>query len=95
MNTLYAWGNIVVAGWESIPISIMEYVVMFTLTPRFILNLRELYARNVQGRRASAGGIDTGFGLSTVSSGAGESAVMFADAEGLEHGEEIAMGEMA
>ena len=57
---------------------ILEYVPMFTLSPRFILSIRELYARDVQGRRGE--GIDTGFGLSSVR-GAGNSAIVFADVE--------------
>lgn len=53
---------------------------MYTLTPRFIMSMRELYARDAQGGRG--GGIDTGFGLSTFSAdGADETAMVFADVE--------------
>ena len=68
---------------------ILEYVPVFTLSPRFIMSIRELYARDVQGRRGE--GIDTGFGLSS-DRGAGRSAIVFADVEqneGLEHIEEV------
>ena len=70
-------------------LTVMRYVPIFTLTPRFIMSLRELYARDVQGRRG--GGIDTGFGLSSSSCGAGRMAVMIADLERLEDTEEIPM----
>ena len=59
---------------------------MFTLSPRFILSIRELYARDVQGRRGE--GIDTGFGLSS-GRGAGRSAFAFADVEQNEGSEDI------
>ncbi|KAN0092667.1 hypothetical protein V8E55_003451, partial [Tylopilus felleus] len=42
-------------GWET-----LQFVPIFTLTPRFIIKVRELYARDIQGRRCE--GIDTGFG---------------------------------
>jgi len=93
VNALYAWGVITVAGQQAIPITLLEFVPISTLTPRFILNMRELYARNVRGERGS--GIDSGFGLSTVSGRlASRSTIVFVDGgrnEGLEHGEEIPM----
>ncbi|KAF8552966.1 hypothetical protein OG21DRAFT_1485804 [Imleria badia] len=52
---------------------------MFTLIPRFIISIRELYARDVQGRRGE--GIDTGFGLSSSCRDAGGTAIVFADVE--------------
>ncbi|KAF8135141.1 hypothetical protein EV363DRAFT_1160330 [Boletus edulis] len=55
---------------------------MYTLIPRFVLSLRELYARDV--RRGS--GIDTGFGLSLSSSDAG---IVFAGDEQNEELEEV------
>lgn len=45
----------------------LAYVPMYTLAPRFILSLRAVYARDVQGRRGE--GIDTGFGLLSTSTG--------------------------
>ena len=70
---------------------------MSTLTPRFILDMRELYARSIRLGGEGGSGIDSGFGLSTSSGrGASRSAIVFADAgedEGLEHGEEIPMEE--
>ena len=64
---------------------------MYTLTPRFIMSIRELYARDVHGRQG--GGIDTGFGLSSVGRSAGGVAIVFVDveSEGSEDAEEIRM----
>lgn len=52
---------------------LVEYGPIYTLAPRFILSMREMYARDVRGRRE--GGIDTGFGLSVSAA-----TMMFADA---------------
>jgi hypothetical protein len=69
----------------------MEYLPVFILTPRFVINIRRLYASS-----ATEGGlrrdVDTGFGLS--GQGASRSAIMFAETgEGLERGDEIPMEE--
>ena len=83
-----------ISGWW-ILLGVAEYIPIFTLVPRFILNLRELYARDLQGRRGSD--IDTAFGLTSASShGPVASAIMFAEGaqnEGEEQGEEIQMEE--
>lgn len=52
---------------------------VFTLTPRFILSLRALYACDVRNRCGS--GIDTGFGLSEslFNAGMGLTAIAFAE----------------
>ncbi|KAF8547043.1 hypothetical protein OG21DRAFT_1573935 [Imleria badia] len=68
-----------IVGWQLS--GILQYVPMYVLTPRFILSIRELYARDVQGRRGE--GIDTGFGLLSSGRGAG-TAIVFADIEGNE-----------
>ena len=47
----------------------VQYVPMITLIPRFIMGLRELAARDVQG--SCGGGIDSGFGLSSSNGNAG------------------------
>ena len=52
---------------------------MFTLSPRFILSIREMHAHDVQARRGS--GIDTGFGLSVSGRDAVEAVPVFADVE--------------
>ena len=62
---------------------------MYTLSPRFILSTRELYARDVQGR--CVGGIDTGFGLS-LSGREAAGTIVFADVEQNEVSEDV--GEM-
>ena len=70
-------------------LGILQVVPLFTLTPRFIISIRELYARDVQCRRGD--GIDTGFGL-TSSRGAVETVIVFAGAGqngGLEDNEEV------
>ncbi|KAF8442243.1 hypothetical protein L210DRAFT_3536131 [Boletus edulis BED1] len=59
---------------------------MWTLIPRFIISVRELYARDVQISRGE--GIDTGFGLSSGRS-AGEKAMVFADVEQDEGPEDV------
>lgn len=64
----------------------MEYVPVFTLTPRFILSVRALYARDLQGGSVPHG-IDTEFSFTPVSGGGiRESVIVFAepDEEGLE-----------
>jgi len=66
-------------GWQGILLFLLQYVPLFTLIPRFILSIREMYARDVHGRRGS--GIDTGFGLSSSGRDAGGTAVVFADVE--------------
>jgi len=55
-------------------ISILAFIPMFALTPRFIISVRKLYVRE---RRE---GFDTGFGLLTLSGGPG-TAMVFADVE--------------
>lgn len=51
--------------WWIVLAGIMEYVPAFTLTPRLILGLRALYARDLQCR--SGRDIDTAFGLISTS----------------------------
>ncbi|KAF8552125.1 hypothetical protein OG21DRAFT_1486466 [Imleria badia] len=63
-------------GWQGYLLYILAYVPMYTLTPRFILSIRELYARDVRGRGGE--GIDTGFGLLSAGRGAD---MVFADIE--------------
>ena len=81
-------GGTTPTGWQGIPLVILEYVPIYTLTPRFILWMRGLYARDARGRRE--GGIDTGFGLSS----SGTTAMVFAGAgqnQSLEDIEDIPM----
>ena len=64
------------------------YLTFATIVPRFIISVRELYSRDVQGRWQ---GIDTGFGLSshTVSSQYEMSAIAFADVAERQAEEEV------
>ena len=55
-----------VVGWSAQLLYIIAIIPLYTLTPRFVLNVRELYMLDSQGRLQRD--IDTGFGLS---SGAG------------------------
>ena len=93
INVLGASGKLATAGWQIIALGIVQDVPMYTVAPRFILSIRELYARDVQGRRGE--GIDTGFGFSLSDRGGVGTAIMFAAAEqneGLEDVEETPMG---
>ncbi|KAN0094506.1 hypothetical protein V8E55_002793 [Tylopilus felleus] len=95
-NVLFVLRKISATGWQVIPIAIVEYVPVFTLTPRFILSVRALYARDLQGGSVPHD-IDTEFGFTLVSGGGiRESVIVFAepDEEGLEQDEEISMEEM-
>ena len=76
-------GELPSGGW-SLLLTFLLVVPVYTLTPRFILRIRELYARNVQGTRGE--GIDTGFGWSNGDSGIIETEMAFAHLpnEGLE-----------
>jgi hypothetical protein len=69
---------------------VLAYVPMYALTPRLILNIRELYARDVQGRRGE--GIDTGFGLLSTRGGADGTTMVFANVEPNEGLEDDARG---
>ena len=66
------------AGWQADLFFILGYVPVYTLSPRFILSIRDLYARDVRGKHDSE--IDTGFGLSSGRT-AGGSVILFADVE--------------
>ena len=65
LDALHSSGNVLAEGWQLVLSNVLQYVPMYvlsSLSPRFILNIWELYARDVEGRRGE--GIDTGFGLS-------------------------------
>lgn len=55
----------------------LSYVSLFTLCPRFILSVRELYILDSRRYWSGESGIDTGFGFE----GQSPSSVMFEDAE--------------
>ena len=79
IELLNVYGYVPTDGWHFDLMLMLQYVPMFTLTPRFILSIRELYALDVQGRRG--GGVDTGFGLSLSGREADETRRVFANVE--------------
>ena len=95
MSALYSTANIPPDGWWLL-LGIPQNIPPFILMPRFILNLRKLYARDVQGRRGAD--IDTAFGLTSVrgQDAPATSAITFVHGGqngGLEQGEEIQLEE--
>ena len=77
---------------------VVSNVPLYTLTPRFVVNIRELYALDIVSRRG--GDIDAGFGLSSrASRGVGSTTVgtiVFAEVgrtEGLNNDEETVVAE--
>ena len=79
INVLGASGKLPTAGWQIIALGNVQDVPMYTVAPRFILSIRELYKHDVQG--GPRDGIDTGFGLSSAGYGAGDgTAIVFAGA---------------
>ncbi|KAF8442247.1 hypothetical protein L210DRAFT_1054374 [Boletus edulis BED1] len=95
IHGLAASGKLPLGGWRLMLLCVVQFVPLFTLLPRFIMSIRELYARDVQGRRGE--GIDTGFGLTSSDQEASETALVFVgveEAEGLEDVEETDMDSM-
>ncbi|KAI9566856.1 hypothetical protein HD554DRAFT_2174021 [Boletus coccyginus] len=76
--------------WKKDVTAILQYVPMFTLTPRFIISIRELYARDVQRRRGE--GIDTGFGFPSHGRGGDGTGIVFADRVEEDEGTEDIVG---
>ena len=75
-------------GWIVL-VTAIQFVPAFTVAPRLVLSLRELYARDSRGRRG--GDIDTAFGMTSVSGqSAAVTTMMFAGA-GQNEVEEIQM----
>jgi len=95
---LYTEGSLVQGLGILLP-ALFADVLLYTVTPRFVINVRELYALDSQGRLG--GGVDTGFGLTSqggrgVGTLATIGSIAFADGNGtggLEDGEEIALAE--
>ena len=85
LNALVAWGKILTGEWQIL--LILQYVPIFILTPRFVMSIRELHARDVQGRCGE--GIDSGFGLLSSRHGAVGTVIMFADVEQDEGSEDV------
>ena len=86
VNVLIYAANIHAGGWTIMLLTLIQYIPAFTLVPRFILSLRELYARDLQGRQG--GDIDSAFGLTLAPGHDAAGTIMFADG-GQNEGEEI------
>ena len=93
INVLGSSG-VIPQGWLSQALVIIATVPLYTLTPRFVMNIRELYVLDTKGRVDCD--IDTGFGLSSgVGHGVGVSTmngtIAFAETGGSggSNGEEI------
>ncbi|KAF8452771.1 hypothetical protein L210DRAFT_3519592 [Boletus edulis BED1] len=61
--TLLAVLGIFPQGWAAQVLAFAANIPLYTLTPRFIINVRELYVLDLQGRMDL--NIDSGFGLSS------------------------------
>lgn len=73
-------------GWISQVLLVAADVPLYTLTPKFVMNIRELYVLDTQGRCDHD--IDTGFGLSSSAArGVGGTAtvgtIAFAEGSGI------------
>ncbi|KAI9457517.1 hypothetical protein HD554DRAFT_2142642 [Boletus coccyginus] len=79
INGLNTSGKLPTGGWQKISLYILEVVPIYTLTPRFIMGLKEAYARDVQGRHWSR--INTVFGLWLSDHGVDGAAVELTDIE--------------
>ncbi|KAF8548551.1 hypothetical protein OG21DRAFT_748684 [Imleria badia] len=72
-------GDLPTVAWQAGLLFLLGYLPMYTLIPRFIISIRKLYARDVQG--SPVGGIDTGFGLSSSGRDTVGTAMVFEDVE--------------
>ena len=86
------------AGWQLIAIGFFNFVPVFTLTPRFIVSVRVLHARELRGQ-CEPGYTSTVSGSTSVPGSRGRAvsssaSIMFAglrDEDEFEYGEEISM----
>ena len=62
---LYSLGDIPQGSVNQV-LLVVANLPLYTFTPRFVINIRELYALDIEGRRG--GDIDAGFGLSSRAS---------------------------
>lgn len=76
LDVLSHHGKLPTTGWLADLLYMLQKWPVFILTPRFIISVREMYARDVQ---SSGGGIDTGFGLFSSSRDADYTEIAFAD----------------
>ena len=85
VNVLDVFGKAPTGGWRLLLLVALEYVPIYTLAPRFILSIREMYARDTRGRRE---GVDTGFGLGSSGRDATVQTMVFAAAAAGRNGED-------
>ena len=91
-----AWlqSNFAVNNTSQLVLVVLYCTTLYPMMPRFIISVRELYDRDLRGRRQ---GIDTGFGMPSQSVSnevVAMSAIQFADvAPGQEQGQ-VAEGEV-
>ena len=83
-------GSITISGTAVLFLSILSYITIVSISPRFIISIRELYDRDLRGRW---NGIDSGFGVlsqAVASEDAVVSAIAFADVNpGQEEGQVV------
>lgn len=79
INVIAASGLAPSEGWQAVLLFVLEFVPTFALTPRFILGIRKLYARDAQRGRGEE--IDDGLDLSLPGGNPLGMAMGFLDAE--------------
>jgi len=103
INLLFALNMLPAKLWVIILLIPAELVPAYTLTPRFILSIRELYAHSIQSGHSHGSKMDSGFGQSGRSGGSrwtsttGMTTMVFEDSIakiGLEEVEEVPLMEM-
>lgn len=95
IDIMYYIATVPTNGWWIVLTVLPQSIPAVTLVPRFVLSLRELYARDVQGSHER--NIDTAFGaVSALHNSSALTEIVFADAgqnERPEENEEIQMEE--
>jgi hypothetical protein len=90
--TALAQNDITITSTLGLVLTVLTYMTLCPIMPRFIISVRELYDRDLHRRWQ---GIDTGFGVLSqpVSSGnAAMSAIRFADVAPVQEGGQVVEG---
>ncbi|KAF8126828.1 hypothetical protein EV363DRAFT_567004 [Boletus edulis] len=66
---------------QAMMMDLVSYILLFTLCPRFIMSVRELYASDTRPKWQRESGVDTGFGFTAHSSVMDVMSIRFADTE--------------
>ncbi|KAF8452747.1 hypothetical protein L210DRAFT_3755748 [Boletus edulis BED1] len=66
---------------QAMMMDLVSYILLFTLCPRFIMSVRELYASDTRLKWERESGVDTGFGFTAHSSVMDVVSIRFADTE--------------